>query len=439
MVLLRFSDRGLVSQGKPSLLLFHQLYWILFGAFFSIGIFNFIIQPIVLNFENTHHAQICMLQPIKTDESNLKSLLLFVFVTLLPVIYGQLTNYRVKKYVSGICPRGRMSAIGKYRRNLITFEENNNNIIYWGGFTCCVVVRRVMWTVLPDTSPTVVFWSCHTIILLFVWLYLGLILPLTMETPCKSQTPTTAPSFYVTKPVWQFSRLPAPPPNPTSTPDLSQHMLTEENSTIPTPRRSIKSSSAEDCMRTPSPIPSLKQSHQNSQNSQRELNVSTQKEDNELSPTICSTNDSLKTENTNQGRQTYPGFRFNTDKVYQRRKSIKRKQSRQSYPEFKYKTEKVYQRQKPCQRSNKISHGVRSARPGHLSETLISTLSTNQPFHSRSNKCHEKSQIPASPPTQAELLAPSSLPVPAKAMSLSALPPPSPSASRRFWSRYSHQ
>ena len=436
MVLPRFSDRGLVSQGKPNLLLFHQLYWILFGAFFSIGIFNFVIHPVVLNFESTHYSQICLLQQITTNQSNLKSLLLFVFVTLLPVIYGQLINYRVKKYISGICPKGRMAAIGKYRRNLITFEENNRNVIYWGGFTCCVVVSRVMWTVLPDTSPTVVFWSSHTIILLFVWLYLGLILPLTMETPCKSTTPMTAPPFYVTKPAWTVIRLPAPSQSPTSTPDqtiFSQHMLAEDDTTSPTPRRSFKSSSAEDCMRTPSPIPSLKQSHRNSQNSPRELNVSSQKEDDELSPTICSSNDSLKTEKNKQGGQTYPGFRFKTGRVCQRPKTVKTKQGRQTYPGFKYKTEKVHQRQKSGQRSNKIYHGLRSAKPGYQSQTLTSTLSTSRLSNASSNKCHEKIQIPASPPTQAELLAPASLPAPAKAM------PPSPSTSRRFWSRYSHQ
>ena len=41
MILVRFADRGLVVKGKPDLLLFQQLYWIVFGAFFILGILSY--------------------------------------------------------------------------------------------------------------------------------------------------------------------------------------------------------------------------------------------------------------------------------------------------------------------------------------------------------------------------------------------------------------
>ena len=46
MILIRFSDRGLVVSGRPILVLFNQLYWTVFGAFFCLGISLFTILPI---------------------------------------------------------------------------------------------------------------------------------------------------------------------------------------------------------------------------------------------------------------------------------------------------------------------------------------------------------------------------------------------------------
>ena len=61
MILVRFADRGLVVKGKPDLLLFQQLYWIVFGAFFILGILSypltqvFIFQPPKMSFFISPH------------------------------------------------------------------------------------------------------------------------------------------------------------------------------------------------------------------------------------------------------------------------------------------------------------------------------------------------------------------------------------------------
>jgi hypothetical protein len=60
MILILFADRGLVAEGRPNLqlfhqvatvctahLLFHQLYWVIFCAFFTQSIINFPILPII--------------------------------------------------------------------------------------------------------------------------------------------------------------------------------------------------------------------------------------------------------------------------------------------------------------------------------------------------------------------------------------------------------
>ena len=73
MVLIRFSDRGLIVKGKYNLFLFHQLYWIVFGAFFFMAVSIFIIVPLIRGtFAEIPHSKMCMLRPtenMKTDSS----------------------------------------------------------------------------------------------------------------------------------------------------------------------------------------------------------------------------------------------------------------------------------------------------------------------------------------------------------------------------------
>ena len=49
MILVRFADRGLVVKGKPDLLLFQQLYWIVFGAFFILGILSYPLTQVLFS------------------------------------------------------------------------------------------------------------------------------------------------------------------------------------------------------------------------------------------------------------------------------------------------------------------------------------------------------------------------------------------------------
>ena len=49
MILVRFADRGLVVKGKPDLILFQQLYWIVFGAFFILGILSYPLTQVLFS------------------------------------------------------------------------------------------------------------------------------------------------------------------------------------------------------------------------------------------------------------------------------------------------------------------------------------------------------------------------------------------------------
>ena len=209
-VLIRFSDRGLVVQGRPNLALFQQLYWIVFAAFFCLGIFLHPIVPILREtFEDATQGRICMLRPIETvdysDNSSAPSYLIPVFPAAIAAVYSQYFHYKVSKFIFGICPNGRMAAIGKYRRNLIDFSGNSSYISLWAAYTC---VAMVLGTPLPRTfpqlSPTTLFWIHNGNTLLFIWFFHGLVLPLTMELPWLFKRQVKDSSFYVRKPHFLF-------------------------------------------------------------------------------------------------------------------------------------------------------------------------------------------------------------------------------------------
>ena len=214
MVLIRFSERGLVDRGKPSLLLFQQLYWTVFGAFFFLSITSLTIVPFLQGtYPDTPHSKMCMLTPTEnmTSEINIKKSLIFCVFPLILATYQQLVTYRVRKYVSGLCPNSRMGAIGKYRRNLIDFEANSRYIFYWMVHILLVVAIRKLASMFPGISPVTMFRIYQGNQLVFIWCIHGIVLPLTMKIPWKAKWPRKPSSFYVHKPPLYH---PEPQPQP---------------------------------------------------------------------------------------------------------------------------------------------------------------------------------------------------------------------------------
>ena len=84
MVIIRFSERGLVERGKPNLLLFHQLYWTAFGAFFFWTIIVFTNMPLVQGtFAENPQSNNCMLRPteiMKSDNNITKNLVILAYI-----------------------------------------------------------------------------------------------------------------------------------------------------------------------------------------------------------------------------------------------------------------------------------------------------------------------------------------------------------------------
>ena len=182
----------------------------------------------------------CMLQPSKNgkEKSSLKKILVMTVSSCLATVLRLFISLRVRRYISGICPNGRMAAIGKYRRNLIDFEENSRYILFWAIYASSVVTLRKTAMMFPEISPVTIYRIGHGTALVFIWLFHGLLLPLSMKIPWKSKHPRKASQFYVQKPVLLPLDLPPPPPPPLSPPP---------------PRTNSFLTSGQDWFRSPSP------------------------------------------------------------------------------------------------------------------------------------------------------------------------------------------
>ena len=200
-VLIRFSDRGLVIKGRPELRLFNQLYWVTFGTCCCLGISIFTIVPFVRgNFEDSIRGRKCMLQPTETTTIGVNRVMIRIATALIAAAYALMLRFKVSRYFSGVCPKGHMSAIGRYNRNMIGFNKNCWLFFAWFMFALYMAVGDALPIIFTNMSPKVSFWIYNGVRLAFIWLYIGLVLPLSMKIPWKVQTKKKSSPFYVREP-----------------------------------------------------------------------------------------------------------------------------------------------------------------------------------------------------------------------------------------------
>ena len=122
-LLIRFADRGLVVKGNPDLKLFNQIYWTFFGALHCIALFqpfSFIIQGQLQNSDNR-----CDILPIEVINRPLDPKNMAGYANIyLVFVYIHWFTYRKDRYLAGICPAKKMSCIGKFRRNTMSYETS---------------------------------------------------------------------------------------------------------------------------------------------------------------------------------------------------------------------------------------------------------------------------------------------------------------------------
>ena len=116
---------GFLKKGILNLKLFKQLYWLLWVALVLFGLIPFAITPIMLgNFptQNSYRKQLCL--GVLVFEKNEKDKNPFGtrITMVLAVFYILRFVHKVKSFVHGQCPGGKISSIGKFQRNVISLR-----------------------------------------------------------------------------------------------------------------------------------------------------------------------------------------------------------------------------------------------------------------------------------------------------------------------------
>ena len=228
VILIRFADRGLVVKGRPELVLFRQLYWVVFTAFFTMGIFAYPLLPMIRGtFLQSTQARVCLFIPLQADEESIKGRISSLIYPCVAEIFNQYYSRKVFHYLNGICPNKRMSCIGNYRRNLIFFAETSRYVSRWACYSILEgsVMMFAMTSDSHEVTSTMVFWIHNIMAFAFIDVFHGLVIPMNMALPLTTGKGQTAyrtrthlePRRYLEgfgSPPAMVSLPPAPPASP---------------------------------------------------------------------------------------------------------------------------------------------------------------------------------------------------------------------------------
>ena len=183
VILVRFADRGLVAQGKPNLVLFHQLYWTISLPFLFIFIVNYPIKAIVNgSFRESTQARICLQMPLDTDEASvLRGRITSLIFPCLAEIINRYFSTKVATFLRGLCPNNKMGCIGKFGRNLIDFGATSKYISCWALYACLDGLL-VLLAMKSQTFTSQNFYNIYNAVsFVFIDIFHGLVIPLNMD------------------------------------------------------------------------------------------------------------------------------------------------------------------------------------------------------------------------------------------------------------------
>ena len=184
-----------VREGRPDLRLFHQLYWIIVCSELLVMYIVFPGAPILQgNFPSeTVPGRVCLLLQTASRtssafyESESYKLNMFrLFFPSLNIVIIIYLRFRVKRFMSELCPRKQMSCIGVYKRNVIGLQTTINWLISWNILVLLEYGFHTLLAVQGDQlSRETVFWIWNVKSFLFNE-GLHFVLPLLLEVPNSS-------------------------------------------------------------------------------------------------------------------------------------------------------------------------------------------------------------------------------------------------------------
>ena len=188
---------------QPNLRLFCQLFWIIVVAFVfmshaaSLG-GNLLKGKYVL--QDLNRAKACLLgnvpkQSVQTHFKKKAIVYSFIGIGIFYLLYFKL---KVKRFISGLCPNGRMSCMGNFKRNVISLNQTFWWFMWWcfAITFCCISVDYGDGYLSAKTQ----FW---------IWNLSGFIgyegmqlcLPFLVDVQSQGKVSTANPEFYVRQPI----------------------------------------------------------------------------------------------------------------------------------------------------------------------------------------------------------------------------------------------
>jgi hypothetical protein len=195
----------LVVQGKPNIVLFHKLYWLIVLTYLCFAMFNYpVLHIFTATFPESTYGKICLKIPLDMSDLSSPGRLSVLAFCFLVEFCNQYLSHKVDRYKKCVCPKGNMATWGKYRRNLIGYKETSRYNTFWVIVsllsTAIIVTSSFVKTAM--LSPTNVFWIHNLITFTFTDIFHGLVIPMKMTIPWKSTNQRTVTSnFYIRKPV----------------------------------------------------------------------------------------------------------------------------------------------------------------------------------------------------------------------------------------------
>ena len=214
MVLVLHAHKGLVRGGRPDLKLFRQLFWVItctwtasplactmYVKYFANGTFP----------SGLKSGKLCLLLPLDISgdgEQNLhdsiqntfQHALILFFSPSIGFIWLFYFKWRVTRFMKGICPSGKMSCVGVYRRNVISFNQTFKCAVFWSCFS--PILSLVLQTVLSvgegNISRNTAFWIWN--MNGFACDFLLSLLPFVLKIPPKQRSFVKPSEFFVIYP-----------------------------------------------------------------------------------------------------------------------------------------------------------------------------------------------------------------------------------------------
>ena len=185
-VLIRFSQRGLVHEGRPNLTLFKQLFWVILLPYCTIGIFMAPLKSIIGGtFSLNFRAKICLLQSVSDISPSwyVKGNIIPLIWPVIAIAFCRYWKFKSKQYFKGICPNNKMSSVGNYRRNFVNFDQTLKWIEVH--FFYLLFQQVILFSILLtfNLRPQTKAFITHISYVLYWSLYHGMYLPAKMKIP----------------------------------------------------------------------------------------------------------------------------------------------------------------------------------------------------------------------------------------------------------------